>query len=101
MTKIVKPMIDSLKPQGKAGRRPIVRHCPHCHAALNVTQMKVHLPQCERDHKNALPQPPHQEPPPPPLPTDLENQELSRDPIERTRQLDQQEEDRIERTMEE
>ena len=101
MTKIIKPMIDSLKPQGRPGRRPLVRHCPHCHAALNVTQMKAHLPQCEREHRNAPPQPPHQEPPPAPLPADLENQELSRNSLERTRQLDQQEQDRIERTMEE
>jgi hypothetical protein len=39
--------------------------------------------------------------PPPPTPDDLENQELSSDPLERERQLDQQEADRIERTTEE
>ena len=94
-------MIDSLKPHGSPGRRPIVRHCPHCHAALNVTEMKAHLPRCERDHRNAPPQAPREQPPAPALPTDLENQDLSRNPIERTRQLDQQEQDRIERTMEE
>ncbi|HWB95686.1 MAG TPA: hypothetical protein VG672_03265 [Bryobacteraceae bacterium] len=36
--------------------------------------------------------------PPPPMPDDLENQILSSDPLERLRQLDQQEADRIERT---
>ena len=32
------------------------------------------------------------------MPGDLENQELSSDPLERQRQLDQQEQDRIERS---
>ncbi len=95
-------MIDSLKPRGKAGRPPVVRHCPFCHAALNVTQMKQHRPQCERDHRDAPPQE-RAEPPMParPTPGDLENQELSGDPLQRERQLDQQEQDRIERTSEE
>lgn len=35
------------------------------------------------------------------MPNDLENQTLSPDPLERVRQLDQQEADRIERTTEE
>jgi len=99
VTKIVKPMIDSLKPPVKKGRRPIVRHCPYCHAALNATQMRAHLPQCERDHGNAPPQA-RQQQPPAPLPGDLENQELSSDSLERTRQLDQEEQDRIERSTE-
>ncbi|MGA2184868.1 MAG: hypothetical protein ABSH47_17760 [Bryobacteraceae bacterium] len=97
MTKIVTPMVDSLKPQGKPGRPPVVRHCPYCHAALNVTEMKQHRPQCARDHRKAPPQQRVQ----PPTPGDLENQELSGDPLQRERQLDQQEQDRIERTTEE
>ncbi|MGA3024289.1 MAG: hypothetical protein ABSF98_05925 [Bryobacteraceae bacterium] len=108
VTKIVKPIIDSLKPQGKAGRPPVVRHCPYCHAAMNVTAMKQHRPQCARDHRNAPPQerllppsPPLPPMPPPPTPADLENQELSADPLQRERQLDQQEQDRIERTTQE
>lgn len=105
MTNIVKPMVDSLRPQGRVGRPPVVRHCPYCHVALNVTQMKRHRPQCERDHRNAPPQqrvqPPTPPLPPPPTPGDLENQVLSADPLQKERQLDQQEQDRIERTTEE
>jgi hypothetical protein len=93
VTKIVKEMINSLKPEGKAGRPPIVRHCPWCHAALNVTQMKQHRPQCARDHRDAPPQEPQG-----PTPDDLENQVLSVDPLERQRQIDQQEQDRVERS---
>ena len=93
MTNIIKDMVDSMKPQTKAGRPAKVRHCPHCHAALNVTQMKRHRPQCERDHRNAPPQPP-----PGPTPDDLENQVLSDDPLQRQRQLDQREQDRIRRS---
>ena len=85
-------MIDSLKTPGKAGRRPIVRHCPYCHTALSATKMRAHLPQCERAHQTAPPQAA--------LPADLENQELSRNPLQRTRQLEEQEQDRIERTTE-
>jgi hypothetical protein len=93
-------MIDSLKPPGKVGRPAKVRHCPYCHTALNVTDMKQHRPQCARDHRNAPPQDAQPPMPPPPTPDDLENQELSSDPRERVRQLDQQEADRIERTEE-
>jgi hypothetical protein len=39
--------------------------------------------------------------PPPPTPEDLENQVPAADPLQRERQLDQQEQDRIERTTEE
>jgi len=103
VTEIIKPMVDSMKPQGKAGRPAKVKHCPYCHAALNVTQMKLHRPQCARDHRNVPPQAPvlpaaPPKVPMPPTPSDLENQELSRNPLERERQLDQQEQDRIERT---
>jgi hypothetical protein len=108
VTKIVKPMVDRLKPKGRAGRPPVVRHCPYCHTALNVTEMKQHRPQCARDHRNAppqeqiLPPAPAETPmPSPPTPDDLENQKLSSDPLKRERQLDQQEADRIERTTEE
>jgi recombinational DNA repair protein (RecF pathway) len=81
-------MVDSLRPQAKLGRPPKVHHCPWCHAALNVTEMKRHRPQCARDHRNAPPQEPQ----------DLENQALSDSPLQRERQLDQQEQDRIQRT---
>ena len=108
MTKIIQPMVDSLRPHGKPGRPPKVHHCPYCHAALNVTQMKQHRPQCERDHRSAPPQerilppaPPEPPMPAPPTPDDLENQELSQNPLRREGQLDQQEADRIERTTEE
>jgi hypothetical protein len=104
LTKIVQPIVDGLKPSGKAGRPPLVRHCPYCHTALNVTEMKRHRPQCARDHRSAPPQPrvqPQPPVPPPPTPEDLENQVPAADPLQRERQLDQQEQDRIERTTEE
>jgi len=86
LTKIVKPIIDSLQPRARAGRPPKVHTCPYCQIAMNVTEMKRHRPQCARDHHNAPPQ------------GDLENQILSDDPLQRQRQLDQQEQDRIQRT---
>ena len=90
MTNIVKPIVDGLLPRARAGRPPKVHHCPYCQTAMNVTEMKRHRPQCARDHRNAPPQ--EQQ--------DLENQVLSDDPLQRQRQLDQQEQDRIERTPE-
>ena len=89
MTKIVKPIVDSLKPGSKAGRPPVVRHCPYCQAAMNTTAMRKHMPQCEQDQQPA---------PQPPTPDDLEAQILSDDPLQRRRQLDQREQDRIQRS---
>jgi len=88
---ITSDILSGLGPQSKRGRPPIVRHCPYCHVALNVTEMRRHRPACARDYKRAQPQPKV-------VPTDLENQELSSDPLERLRQIEQQEADRIERS---
>lgn len=84
-------MFDMLKPNARMGRPPVVRQCPHCHRSYNATDMRSHQPACKMMSSQA--------PPRPPLATDLENQVLSTDPLERVRQLDQQEADRIERTL--
>jgi len=89
VSKIVKPIVDPLKPRGKAGRPPVVRPCPYCHVAMNATRMRKHMPQCERDRQTT---------PQPPTPDDLEAQTLSKDPLQRQRQLDQREQDRIRRS---
>ena len=95
---ITTKIIDPLKPAGKAGRPPIVRHCPYCHLAMSVTAMRKHRPACAREHVNAPPQPPREPAPEPSLPTDLQNQIPSEDPLERLRQIDEQEQERIERS---
>jgi len=91
LNKITEPILGGMKPQGRRGRPPIVRHCPYCHTALNVTEMRRHRPRCERAYDQAPPQPKA-------VPTDLENQNLSSDPTEMLRQLDQREIDRIQRS---
>ena len=90
MKNVVKRIVDPLKPRAKAGRPPVVRNCPYCQVAMNATEMRQHMPQCQRDFKDAPPQDTTQD--------DLENQILSDDPLERQRQLDQQEQDRIQRS---
>ena len=84
-------MIDALNPRAVRGRPPIVRKCPFCQLSFSATDMRRHQPGCARDHKNAPPQERT-------MPDDLENQALSSNPLERLRQLDQQEQDRIERS---
>ncbi len=87
-----KQMLDLLKPKGKLGRPPVMRQCPYCKLAFTATALRAHQPACKAIHM--------QPPPPPPDPADLENQVLSSNPLERVRQLDQQEQDRIIRTLE-
>ncbi len=85
-------MLDLLKPKGKLGRPPVIRQCPHCKAPFNATAMRAHQSMCKAFY---------QQPAPPPAdPADLENQVLSSNPLERLRQLDEQEQDRIVRTLE-
>ena len=93
-----KKLIDPLKPAGKPGRPPVVRHCPYCHQAMNVTAMRRHRPDCAREHLNAPPQPPRQAAPEPTLPTDIQNQIPSDDPLKRPRQADEREQERIQRS---
>ncbi len=88
----ISQMFDMLKPKAKIGRPPVVRQCPHCKNSFNATEMRTHQGACKMIYQQA--------PPLPALPTDLENQILSNDPLERLRQLDQQEQDRILRTLE-
>ena len=87
-----KQMFELLKPKGKLGRPPVMRQCPYCKIEFTATALRPHLGACKTIHM--------QPPPPPPDPMDLENQVLSSNPLERVRQLDQQEEDRILRTLE-
>jgi len=89
--KITGGYVEELQPKARIGRPPVIRQCPHCHRSFNATEMRGHQPACKLIFQQA--------PPPAPLPEDLENQILSKDPLERERQLDQQEADRIERTL--
>lgn len=84
-------MIREMQPRRGPGRPPIVTHCPFCHRAFNKTEMKKHRNACAHDHRNAPPQRPV-------MPQDLENQQLSSDPLERLRQIDQREQDRMQRS---
>jgi hypothetical protein len=106
--RIVGPIIDAMKMPGRPGALPVVRHCPYCHQAMSVADMNAHTPACQQAHRNAPPQEPV--PPtgsvtleltPPPVPTldtDLDNQELSSDPLQRLRQIDRREQKRIQRS---
>ncbi len=87
----ISQMFDMLKPKGKIGRPPVMRQCPNCKIVFNATEMRTHQGNGKTIYQQA--------PPPPAVPTDLENQILSDDPLERLRQLDQQEHDRILRTL--
>ncbi len=87
-----KQMFELLKPKGKLGRPPVMRQCPYCKMTFTATALRPHQSACKTIHM--------QPPPPPPDPMDLENQVLSSNPRERVRQLEQQEEDRILRTLE-
>lgn len=89
----ISQMFDMLKPKSKIGRPPVMRECPNCKIRFSATDMRAHQGSCKMIYTQA--------PPPPAVPTDLENQILSNDPLERLRQLDQQEQDRIIRMMEE
>ena len=88
----ISQMFAMLSPKGKMGRPPVMRPCPHCHIEFSATEMRAHQPACKMFYKQPAP--------PPAVPTDLENQVLSNDPLERLRQLDEQEQDRILRTLE-
>jgi hypothetical protein len=90
---ITRELLDGLKPQALRGRPRVVKSCPYCQGSFSATDMRKHQPGCARNHKNAPPQERT-------MPDDLENQVLSSDPLERLRQLDQQEQDRIEEASE-
>ena len=87
---ITSEILNELRPPARLGRPPVFRRCAHCQREFNATEMKRHQPACARDHQFS--------PAPPTMPFDLENQALSSDPQERLRQLDQQQQDRIERS---
>ncbi|HZU24677.1 MAG TPA: C2HC-type zinc finger protein [Bryobacteraceae bacterium] len=84
-------ILNEMRPGKRPGRPPIIKPCPFCSRAFNSTAMRKHQRECERQHRSAPPQPRA-------LPVDLENQDLSSDPVERLRQLDQREQDRIQRS---
>jgi len=90
---ITRELLDELKPRAMRGRPRVVKSCPYCQNSFSATEMRKHQPACARDYKNAPPQERT-------IPDDLENQELSSNPLERLRQLDQQEQDRIEEASE-
>ena len=105
LKKIVQSIVNELKPKARRGRKPTVRQCPYCQASFSLTDLHTHASGCAKDSSARYPAIPapdpagpvtHLDPPAlPPLPTDLENQELSSDPLERVRQLEQKEIDRI------
>lgn len=105
LKKIVQSIVNEMKPKARRGRKPTVRPCPYCQASFSLTDLHKHAPGCAVAADARYPVIPapdpagpvsHLDAPPlPPLPTDLENQDLSPDPLERVRQLEQQEIDRI------
>ena len=105
LKKIVQSIVNEMKPKVRRGRKPAIRQCPHCQASFSLTDLHKHAPGCAKNSGVRYPAIPTPEtagpaihldtPPQPPLPTDLENQELSPDPLERVRQLEQKEIDRI------
>ena len=107
LKKIVQSIVNEMKPKARRGRKPTVRQCPHCQASFSLTDLHKHVPGCAKDASARYPTIPapdmagpvmHLDPPVlPPLPTDLENQDLSSDPLEQVRQLEQREIDRIRR----
>lgn len=105
LKKIVQSIVNEMKPKARRGRKPTVRQCPYCQASFSLTDLHQHAPGCAAATDARYPVVPapdpagpvtHLDPPVlPPLPTDLENQDLSSDPLERVRQLEQKEIDRI------
>jgi hypothetical protein len=88
--KITGKYVSDLQSRLQAGRPSATRPCPRCKKPINAAEMTSHQRVCAPVYPGQTP--------PAPDPSDLENQVLSDDPMERLRQLDQQEADRIERT---
>ena len=103
--KLIQSIVNEMKPKARRGRTPTVRQCPYCQASFSLTNLHKHVAGCAKDSGARFPVVPgaksdapvlHLDAPIlPALPTDLENQELSSDPLERVRQLEQREIDRI------
>jgi hypothetical protein len=54
--KLIKPLIDAMRPKRRRGAIPTVTPCPYCGLNMKQTDHAAHRPGCREAFKNAPPQ---------------------------------------------